>query len=269
MGRPDAGLGEASAALTLARDLDAPENQAYALWHRSEALSGLGRADEAGADAREALTIARGLGHRGWTATAYRAVGIALVAAGELDDAAAAFAASGAAAGESLTLFAAWAAARSALVAIARGELRGVEEVVARALGLGPPLGQYEARLARVELLAARADPSTSAQARAALAPAAPRTGDAPGHDTHNSTRQLVRPHRHIGRRRRLPVRRPARLGLARALRTGSGAGRGRARLEAHRPGAGGDRAGVRPLVPPPRPFRGPAPPPDRHRGGR
>jgi DNA-binding SARP family transcriptional activator/DNA-binding transcriptional ArsR family regulator len=172
MGRPDAGLGEASAALTLARDLDAPENQAYALWHRSEALSGLGRADEAGADAREALTIARGLGHRGWTATAYRAVGIALVAAGELDDAAAAFAASGAAAGESLTLFAAWAAARSALVAIARGELRGVEEVVARALGLGPPLGQYEARLAQVELLAARADPSTSPQARAALAPA-------------------------------------------------------------------------------------------------
>jgi DNA-binding SARP family transcriptional activator/tetratricopeptide (TPR) repeat protein len=117
--RPAEGLAEASAALALARDLDAPDSQAYALWHRSEALSGLGRADEAEADAREALTIARGLGHRGWTATAHRARGIALTARGELDEAAAAFAASAAAAGDSLTLFAAWAAARSALVAVA------------------------------------------------------------------------------------------------------------------------------------------------------
>ena len=42
----------------LARDLGAPEGQAYALWHRSEALSALGRHAEAEADAREALTVA-------------------------------------------------------------------------------------------------------------------------------------------------------------------------------------------------------------------
>lgn len=168
--RPAEGLAETSAALALARDLDAPDNQAYALWHRSEALSGLGRADEADADAREALTIARGLGHRGWTATAHRARGIALTARGELDEAAASFAESAAAAGESLTLFAAWAAARSALVAVARGELRGVDAMVERALAVGPPLGQYEARLARVELLAARGDPTTPERAAAALA---------------------------------------------------------------------------------------------------
>ena len=107
LARPGEGLAEASAALALARDLDAPANQAYALWHRSEALSGLDRVDEAEADAQEALRIAGDLGHRGWTATAHRARGIALTARGELDEAAAAFAASAATAGESLTLFAA------------------------------------------------------------------------------------------------------------------------------------------------------------------
>lgn len=170
LARPADGWAEASAALALARDLDAPDNQAYALWHRSEALSALGRADEAEADAREALGIARGLDHRGWTATAHRARGIALTTRGELDAAAEAFAASAAAAGESLTLFASWAAARSALVAVARGELRGVDGLVARALGVGPPLGHYEARLAEVELLAARGDPGTPERAVAALA---------------------------------------------------------------------------------------------------
>jgi tetratricopeptide (TPR) repeat protein len=169
MGRPAEGLAEASAALALARDLGAPDNQAYALWHRSEALSGLGRADEAEVDAWEALTIAHSLGHRGWTATAHRARGIALTARRELDDAAAAFAESSAAAGESLTLFAAWAAGQAALVALARGEVRGVDVMVARALSLGPPLGHYEARLAQVELLAAGHDPTTPERAAVAL----------------------------------------------------------------------------------------------------
>ena len=62
-GEPAAGLAEADAALRLARELDTAEGQAYALWHRSEALSALGRADEAEADAREALRLAEG--HRG------------------------------------------------------------------------------------------------------------------------------------------------------------------------------------------------------------
>jgi tetratricopeptide (TPR) repeat protein len=169
LARPGEGLAEASAALALARDLDAPANQAYALWHRSEALSGLDRVDEAEADAQEALRIAGDLGHRGWTATAHRARGIALTARGELDEAAAAFAASAATAGESLTLFAAWAAAQSALIAVARGALREADAMVARALAVGPPLGQYEARLAEVELLAARNDPTTRERAAVAL----------------------------------------------------------------------------------------------------
>ncbi len=165
-GEPAAGLVEADAAVRLARELDTVEGQAYALWHRSEALSALGRADEAEADAREALRLA--IGHRGWTATAHRALGIALTARGELDVAGAAFAASAEVAGESLTLFASWAAARRALVALAGGSTAGVAAWVAHALAVGPPLGHYEARLAEVELAAARGDPRTGALAEAA-----------------------------------------------------------------------------------------------------
>jgi hypothetical protein len=172
MARPEEGLAATTAALQLARDLDAPEGQAYALWHRSEALSGLGRTAEAETDAREALAIARAIDHQGWTATAHRALGIAFQTAGDLDAAAAAFAASAAAAGDSLTLFAAWAAARSALVAIARGTLAGVEPLVARALAIGPPLGRFEARLAAAELAAARGEPAASTIAADALAAA-------------------------------------------------------------------------------------------------
>src|SRR5664280_2553547 len=76
-GQPVAGLVDATGALETARTLGHPEGQAYALWHRSEALSALDRADEASHDAREAIAIANRLGHRGWTATGWRAVGIA------------------------------------------------------------------------------------------------------------------------------------------------------------------------------------------------
>ena len=171
-GRPVEGLLETDAALRLARELDTPEGQAYALWHRSEALSALGRTDEAERDAREALRTARAAGHRGWTATAHRALGIARQAAGDLDAAAAAFAESAAVAGEALTLFASWAAARSALVAIARAEPDAAAPLVERALAIGPPLGHHEARWARAELAAARGERDAAACAALALAAA-------------------------------------------------------------------------------------------------
>jgi DNA-binding SARP family transcriptional activator/tetratricopeptide (TPR) repeat protein len=163
------GVAETSAALRLARELDAPEGQAYALWHRSEALSGSGRDIEAEADAREALRIARSAGHRGWTATAHRALGIALQTRGDLDGAARAFAASAEVAGDALTLFASWAAARSALVALARGAVDAAVPLVARALSIGPPLGHHEARLAEVELAVAQGSERAPELADAAL----------------------------------------------------------------------------------------------------
>jgi DNA-binding SARP family transcriptional activator/tetratricopeptide (TPR) repeat protein len=167
--QPADGLTETTAALLLARDIDAPEGQAYALWHRSEALSGLGRGEEAEDDAREALRIAVSIDHRGWTATAYRALGIAMQSLDRLDDAAAAFQSSAAAAGDTLTLFASWAAARSALVALKCGSPAHAARHVKRALALGPPLGHYEARLAEVELAAALGADDVSALAAKAL----------------------------------------------------------------------------------------------------
>jgi tetratricopeptide (TPR) repeat protein len=167
--RPAEGRAQTEAALLLARELGSPEGQAYALWHRSEALSALGRSDEAEVDAREALRLAREAGHRGWTATAHRALGIALQTRGDLDTAAVAFTESAAVAGDALSLFASWAAARSALVAVAQGRLADADASVTLALRTGPGLGQHEARWARVELAAARGDPRCADWASEAL----------------------------------------------------------------------------------------------------
>lgn len=169
MAAPEAGLRDAEEALELARTLGHPEGQAYALWHSSEALSALGRVGEAVAAAREALAMAERIGHRGWTATSLRALGIALQASGDIEGAEAAFRRS-LEKSENLSLFAAWASARLALVLIHTGRSDEVEPFVTRALEQGPALGRYEARLAQAELAAARADPDASTIAEQALA---------------------------------------------------------------------------------------------------
>jgi DNA-binding SARP family transcriptional activator len=160
LGQPAAGLADCSAALEIARSLGHPEGQAYALWHRSESLSALGEGDEAVAEGRLARSIAEQLGHRGWTATAWRAIGIAEQARGKPEAALKAFHQS-LELSENLALFGSWAASRAALAAIELGRLGEAEGLVARALSLGPPLGQYEGRMARVELSAARGDEAT------------------------------------------------------------------------------------------------------------
>jgi DNA-binding SARP family transcriptional activator/tetratricopeptide (TPR) repeat protein len=165
---PAEALARTSAALELARTLGHPEGQAYALWHRAEALAALGRGGEALEDGGEALAIAQRLGHRGWTATSWRALGVAYQSSGDLDSALHAFTES-LNFSEHLDLFACWAAARSALVLIGLGEIERAEPLVERALAVGPPIGRYEARLAQVELAYVRADVRTTALARAAL----------------------------------------------------------------------------------------------------
>lgn len=106
-----------------------PEGQTYALWHRSEALTALGRADAGLACAEEALAIAQGIGHRGWTATASLAVGLAQHAAGDLGRAESALRDS-LETSRHLPLFTCWAAARGDPDAgsIARGALAVAEE---------------------------------------------------------------------------------------------------------------------------------------------
>ncbi|HVW35002.1 MAG TPA: tetratricopeptide repeat protein, partial [Acidimicrobiia bacterium] len=143
--------------------------------------------DEARADAGEALAIAEGIGHRGWTATAWRALGIVAQTEGDLDRAEEAF-------GHSLDrssdlpLFASWAAARLALIQVARGDAGAAEAMTLRALSVGPSLGHYEARWARAELAAARGEPDGPAIIRDALARA-----EAGGHQVSvRRLRQLV-----------------------------------------------------------------------------
>jgi tetratricopeptide (TPR) repeat protein len=161
LGQAEHGLRDTSAALDMARSLGNREGQCYALWHRSEALSEMGQGDEALAESREALAIAQHIGHRGWTATSYRAIGIAFQCLGQIDDALIAFGSSLAAA-EHLDLFACWAHARQASVLVALGRLDDAARALAPAADLGPGLGHHEARLAAVELAAARNDPDTA-----------------------------------------------------------------------------------------------------------
>jgi tetratricopeptide (TPR) repeat protein len=167
-GAPVGGLELTTSALELARTLGNPEGQTYALWHGTEALVAAGRTDEALAAADEALAIAERIGHRGWTATAYRALGIARQAVGELDAALAAFQSS-LAVSENFNLFASWAASRTALVLVALGRADEAAPLVDKALAEGLPLAHFEARLAQVELANARDDPQTAALAAAAL----------------------------------------------------------------------------------------------------
>lgn len=101
------------------------------------------------------VAIARRLGHRGWTSMALRARGIALQAADDAGAAESAFRES-LAASEHFPLLACWAHARLAMVLIRLLRVAEAVDHVDAALVTGPPLGHYEARLARCELAVAR-----------------------------------------------------------------------------------------------------------------
>ncbi len=162
------GLAQAEAALRLARALGHPEGQTYALWHRTEALAALGRADEAAESAQEALAIATRIDHRGWTATAWRATGVAAQAGGDWEAALAAYQRS-LELSDHLDLFACWARARAAMALVRLGRPDEARPLVARALLEGPPLGHHEARWAQVEVAAALGDPTAPDLAVVAL----------------------------------------------------------------------------------------------------
>jgi tetratricopeptide (TPR) repeat protein len=165
------GIADTDRALDVARTLGHPEGETYALWHRSEALSALGRADEALAEGRAALTIARQLDHRGWTATAWRAIGIAHQRIGDLPAALDAFRQS-LDRSANLDLFTCWAASRAALACIGLNRLDEAAELVTRALATGPALGRHEARWAAAELAVACGDPHASTVIRDAISAA-------------------------------------------------------------------------------------------------
>ena len=171
-GSPEAGLIDTETALRRARELGHVEGQSYVLWHHAEALAALGRSDEAQRSAEEALAIARSIRHRGWTATAHRALGVAALQREDLDAAEAQFRQSLEIAAQ-LELFASWAASGLATVLVHRGLIDEAHEVVRRALSTGPPLAGYEARLAHTRLLTASGAPEAVSATNEAIDQAA------------------------------------------------------------------------------------------------
>lgn len=156
--RAGEGYADTVAALELAATLGHVEGMAYARWHGSEALTALGRVDEAITAAERALAAAHQIQHRGWTATANLALGLGYAAAGELARACTAYE-QALELSEHLPLFRGWAAARLARARIGQGRLSDGETLIELAGEVGPPLGQYETRLADVELRVARKSP--------------------------------------------------------------------------------------------------------------
>ncbi len=169
--RPQAGLEEIDRALSRARRVGHPALRCTGLWHRSEALCAVGRAAQAAEVAQNAVQIAARLGHAECGAAAWRGLGIARQAAGDLAGAACAFDQSRRAAGGN-TLFAGWASARLALVRVGQGRLAEADALTTGALRHGAALALHEARWARAELECARGDAAAPHTARAALAAA-------------------------------------------------------------------------------------------------
>lgn len=157
-GQPERGLVDAEAAVELANSLGHVEGESGARWIHSEALTAIGMVDKAIEAAGKAASLAAQVGHRGWSATAARALGVAHEAAGDLVAAEAAFRRS-LELSTHFPLFACWAHARLGLVLIARGQLDEAVDHVDTALVTGPPMGHYDARLAACALARAKGDP--------------------------------------------------------------------------------------------------------------
>ena len=165
---PEAGLRDVDAAAELAGALGHREGVAYTAWHRSEALTALGRVDDAVVEAERAVATATAIGHRGWTATGNLALGLGRFAAGDDEGAVVAFEVA-LGLSDSLPLFAGWAAARLARVHLRAARVGAAAPLVRVAMERPPPLGRYEARLAEVELLLHRAAPGAAGALHRAL----------------------------------------------------------------------------------------------------
>jgi DNA-binding SARP family transcriptional activator len=168
MDRPREGLDEIDRALGVAEEIGHAESVAYCLWHRCEALAALGEPGQAISDGERALAIAEQLRHREWQAAAMCGLGLAyladdnLVAAEHVLRRALEIAAG-------IPVFTSWAAARLARTLIRAERLAEAAEFVQQALQQPVASALFEARLAQVELVAARIEPEFEALAGQAL----------------------------------------------------------------------------------------------------
>jgi tetratricopeptide (TPR) repeat protein len=167
-GQPERALADTTEALELARRLNYAEGEAMVLWHHGEVLVAAGRPDQGLAAAEAGVVLARRLGHRGWTAATLCGLGVAHAAVGDFEAAAQAYRDS-LVLTEHLVMFKTWGHARLARLLVQHGDLAGAATHVDAALGTGPGLAQYEARLARCELAVARNEADASALVQDAL----------------------------------------------------------------------------------------------------
>jgi tetratricopeptide (TPR) repeat protein len=169
MARPAEGREEIDRAMAVAEELDHGESIAYCLWHRSEAFAALGEPGRAIVDGERALAIAERLRHLEWQAASLCGLGVAHLADGNVI-AAEAVLRRALVNAVGIPVFTSWANARLARVLIRTGRLAEAEVAVDKALAQPVASAHYEARLAHVELAAARDDPQFDAIARSALA---------------------------------------------------------------------------------------------------
>jgi DNA-binding SARP family transcriptional activator len=172
MARPAEGREEIDRAMAVAEELDHGESIAYCLWHRGEAFAALGEPGRAIVDGERALAIAERLRHLEWQAASLCGLGVAHLADGNVI-AAEAVLRRALVNAVGIPVFTSWANARLARVLIRTGRLAEAEVAVDKALAQPVASAHYEARLAHVELAAARDDPQFEAIARRALAVAA------------------------------------------------------------------------------------------------
>jgi DNA-binding SARP family transcriptional activator len=168
MDRPREGLDEIDRALGVAEEIGHAEGVAYCLWHRCEALAALGEPGKAISDGERALAISQRLRHREWQAASMCGLGVAHLADNDLAAAEQILRrALETAAG--IPVFTSWAAARLARTLIRADRFEEAGEFVQQALQQPVASALFEARLAQVELLAARNEPEFEAIARRAL----------------------------------------------------------------------------------------------------
>ncbi|MDQ1725705.1 MAG: hypothetical protein QOG52_2733, partial [Frankiaceae bacterium] len=148
--RADEGLVDTDAAIELAVALGNRDGECFARMMRCYALTALGRVDEALQEGAAACSIADSLGHRGWSALAWRNLGMARDAAGDLVGAEAAFT-TAAIDGRPVPLFAGLASLGIASVRWQQGA-RDEARALLAAAGAGPPLVTVEATALRVRL---------------------------------------------------------------------------------------------------------------------
>lgn len=169
LARPEDALADGDAVLDLARALGHPDSICYSLLQRSLAVAALGRAQEALANATDALAIAERLRHREWTIMGHHRLGVAWEAADDTDRAEDAYR-RGLELADRVPYHWSHCANGLARLLIRRGELDAAEPLIVRSLAEGLPLTAYEARAAQVELLAARGEEAARPLAREAMA---------------------------------------------------------------------------------------------------